>query len=45
LSLAFFPANALQKKLMKKRICETPRTSALMVMNSLMGWSGFRNSY
>src|SRR6185503_7711654 len=44
-SLARGPLKALQKKLMKKMICEAPRISALIVTNWLSGWSGFRNSY
>src|SRR3972149_4114369 len=42
---AFLPANRLQKKLYRKKICEAPRISALTVINTFQCCMGIRNSY
>ncbi len=45
LASAFFPRNQLKRKLSAKIAWEANNRNALMEMNSLSGWSGFRKSY
>src|SRR5438094_7730116 len=42
---AFLPANRLETKLYRKKICDAPRISALTVIKTFQCCIGWRNSY